>query len=71
MTLYRYLTRSYVEALELSLIPVIQRRNEGVGFRSEDETLPRPAPLRIVEGVKLDAYLYIREPDGLAYSRTP
>lgn len=67
----KYLTKSYVEAFNLELVPFRMPRNQGhisVGLHG---TLRPPDSAGWPEGVVLDGVSYRREPDGLAYTRLP
>ena len=65
---YRYLTRSYVEALELPIVVTQRVRNRGTICVGNDYTLP-PASATFVQGTLHAGSLYEREPDGLAFHR--
>lgn len=66
---YRYLTRSFVEALGLKHIPIRLRRNCGIAFISEHEAMPMPQK-QYATGVVFEGYGYVREDDGLAWAWT-
>ena len=65
---YRYLTRSYVQFLGLEVIPVLAHRTS-TARAWIDDVVPRPAQ-RYDVGVRHEGHLYIRDEDGLAWTRS-
>ena len=67
---YRYLTRSYVEALELPIVVTQRVRSGAMVCGDEGSYGLRPATGRTyMEGTLHAGSLYEREPDGLAFHR--
>lgn len=65
----RYLTRSYVEYLGLEVVPILARRNDQMVIRPYGEMLPKPSHIGYAQGVIFNDIPYIREPDGLCFTR--
>jgi hypothetical protein len=65
---WRFLTRSFVEALGLPQLAVVVS-TPVAAFVAEGAASPRETRTRIEPGVKFDGALYVREGDGLAWKR--
>ena len=63
---YRFLTRSFVEALGLELVPFILPRRGGYICIGND-ILPRAGESTYCDGVVFEGHSYQVEKDGLAY----
>ena len=67
---YRYLTRSYVEALELPVVVTKRPRSSAVvSAEASGWSLRPPDHVTYVDGTLHAGSLYEREPDGLAFHR--
>lgn len=64
---YKYLTRSYVQAMQLEQIPVKTARNQGYAQRFDNWTLPPAGQSNIHVGVRFEENIYLRSPCGLSY----
>lgn len=65
---WKYLTRSYVEALCLPDIVLLRRRSYRVGFIGENECLPKPGPSPYVRGTEFEGFLFEMEEGGRSYA---
>jgi len=63
---YKYLTRSYVEAMELEQIPVRLARNTRVEWAPPTGLLPAGRS-NIAHGIQFEENIYLRSPCGLSY----